>query len=278
MPPRKYAKKPSMKKAKKMVAKKTKARSKKNMDTMFLAAKTLQNVVPTQGLGVANYVYGGNTIIGGNLLLNAEFNFYRLQYDKFRVNSVTIKWIPKANVLDQASGQNDGAYNLSGDGKIHTVIDRDSLAPSSVAALSRYPSYKAMSIMKTWSRRYNVTYPPNVWLDCQNPSGNQQVYETLGLAGTITWYAENFLEDNYEVFNEPIAGLEVTWGVVFQGKTSGSLAFGLDESGGVTSVTITPVAPSSFRTQTPLTNVRGSIADTRTADEVTEVPITDQGV
>jgi len=277
MPPRKSSKrKPSMAKAKAMVAKSTKSRAKLNMDTFYCAAKTVQNVTPQQGVSVANYIYGGFSLMGGLLFQNAEFNFYRLQFDKFRVNSISVKWIPKANVMDQTVAQND-QFNTSGDGKVHTVIDRDSIAPSSIAALSRYPSYRASSIMKQWSRRYNVTYPTGVWMDCQNPALNTQVQETLGLNGTVTFYAENFLEDNYEVWNEPVAAFEVTWGIVFQGKTSGSLGFAVDENGEVTSVTITPVSATTQLEPSRLTNVRGSIKDTRTLNEVVEAVIDDQG-
>jgi len=276
MPP-KTRKRPSMSKAKRMVAKSHKGKAKKNADTFFLKAKSIYNVVPQQGVSVANYVFGYAPLLGGNLLQNAEFNLYRLQYDKYRVNSVTAKWIPKANVLDQAAGQQDASFNLTGDGAIHTCIDRDGQAPTSTAAISRYPSYNKKSIMKTWSRSYSIKYPMGVWLDCQDPFGNPQVVQTLGLAGGVSWYAENFLEDNYELFNEPVAALELSWSVVFQGKTSASLTFATDESGLVIGVTMTPFQLGTTLPPTTLTNVRGTIADTRTQDETTEVNIDDQG-
>lgn len=277
MPP-KRSKRPSMRKAKRMVTKLHKSKAKKNMDTFFLKCKTELNVVPTQGATVANYVYGLAPLLsGGNLLNNAEFNLYRIQYDKYRVNSITAKWIPKANVLDQANGQADGSYNLTGDGAIHTVIDRDGVAPSSTAALSRYPSYKKFSIMKKWSRSYSIKYPMGIWLDCQDPVGNAQVVATLGLGGGITWYAENFLEDNYEVYNEPVAALELSWNIVFQGKTSASLSFATDDTGLVIGVTMTPFQLGTTLPLSTLTNVRGTIADTRMVDETSDVPIDDQG-
>lgn len=278
MPPSKmYKKKPSLAKAKKMVTKYKSKRAAKNMDTFFLRAKSLFNVVPLQGTSVANYVYNAAAALGGNLLSNAEFVFYRMQYDKFRVNSVTVKWTPKANVLDQAAGQDDAHYNLVGDGMIHTCLDRDGAAPSSIAAISRYPSYRKFSVMKKWSRTYKTIYPAGVWLDCQAPFDNTQVQQTLGLLGGVTWYAENFLEDNYEIFNEPIAEASFEWNVVFQGKTSGALGFNIVD-GVVTGVYITPVAAGDILAVSPLQNVRGTIDDKRTIDEVTEVKITDQGV
>lgn len=271
-------KKPSMAKAKQMVTKQRKTKAKKNMDTFFLKARTVLNVVPSQGTSVANYTHGLAQLLGGNLGTNAEFQFYRLQYDRFRVNSVIIKWTPKANVLDQASGQDDAKFNLTGDGMIHTVVDRDGQAPSSIAAMSRYPSYRKYSIMKKWSRTYSTTYPQSIWLDCQDPFGNTQLISTLGLGGTVTWYGENFLEDNYEVWNEPIAEISLEWNIVFQGKTSGTLTFETNEAGEVTSVQIKPVDMTANLPLTPLINVRGTIRDTRTDNEVTETVIDDQGV
>jgi len=254
-----------------------KAKAARNMDTFFLKAKSIYNAVPKQGVAVANYLYGFAPLLGSNLLNNAEFNLYRLQYDKYRVNSVTVKYIPKANVMDQASGQLDALYNLTGDGALHICVDRDSQAPSSTAAISRYPSYMKKSIMKTWSKSYTVKWPTNVWLDCQGPTDNTQISQTLGLGGGVTWYGENFLEDNYEIYNEPVAALELSWSVVFQGKTSASLSFATDENGIVIGVTMTPFQLGVTLEQSPLQNVRGTIADTRLVDEANDVPIDDAG-
>jgi len=267
-----------MRKAKRMVGKAHKKQAKKNMDTFFLKCKSNYNVIPSQGAYVANYVMGFAPLLGTNLLNNAEFNLYRLQYDKYRVNSVTAKWIPKANVFDSATAQQDAAYNLNGDGAIHTCIDRDGQAPTSTAAISRYPSYGKKSVLKTWSRTYSVKYPVGIWLDCQGPVDNTQISATLGLGGGVNWYAENFIEDNYEVFNEPVAALELSWNVVFQGKTSASLTFATDENGLVIGVTMTPFQLGVTLAPSPLQNVRGTIADTRLVDEVNDVPIDDQGV
>lgn len=263
--------------AKHLATKERKAKAKKNMDTFFLKATSVNTIVPTQGVSVANYVYGGVSLLGGNLLANAEFNFYRLQYDKYRVNSVTVKWVPKANVLDQTVAQNDN-FNTTGDGKIHTCVDRDGNGPSSVALMSRYPSYRQYSIMKQWKRTYGITYPTGVWLDCQDPFGNTQVIATLGLGGGLTWYAENFLEDNYEAFNEPVAAIELQWNIVFQGKVSGSFTFATDEGGKVLSVTIAPIDPTETLPLSKVTNIRGDVVDTRMVDEVNDINIKDTGV
>jgi len=279
--PRRPTRKPSMAKAKAMVTKSHKKKAKRNMDTFFLKTKTLFNIVPTQGATVANYVFSFATMdpsgTSAPYTYNAEFNLYRLQYDKFRVNSITYKCKPKANVLDVGSGQNDAGFNLNGDGLIHTCIDRDGIAPSSTAVISRYPSYKAFDVKKPWSRTYAIKYPTGVWLDCQSPSTFSMAKE-LGLTGGITIYGENFLEDNYEIFNEIWAEVTIEYNIVFQGKTSNNLTGVYDPSGNLTGITIEAVKPADFKTQSVLKNVRGSLGqDTLTTSDTTELPITDKG-
>lgn len=261
---RRGGKKSAYKAGKKSVAYKKRSQARKNMDTFFLRAKTLYNQIPTQGTTVSNYTYGGTQLLGGNLTTNAEFNFYRLQYDQFRVNRVRLSCTPKANVLDAVTAQQDGTYTLTGDGMIHTCLDRDGLAPSSIANISRYPSYKSFSLLKKWSRMYSVTYPKGVWLDSQNPTDPQKIglIESLGLAGGITFYAENLPEDSGEIFNEPWAEIKMEFDVVFRGKTSGNLAFTTTPEGFVTGVSITQPTGEANKPLSVMQGVRGSISDT----------------
>lgn len=273
---------PSMAKAKRMVTNQRKLKAKKNMDTYFLKCKTLSSLTPTQGVSVSNYVYNifsmDPTGPYAGYISNAEFNLWRLQYDKFRVNSVKITVTPKANVLDLATGaNNDASFNLTGDGMVHTCVDRDGAAPSSTAIISRYPSYRKYSVLKPFSRTYSIKYPTGIWVDCDKP-GAFTLAKELGLTGGITIYAENVLEDNYEAFNEPWAQVVVEYNIVFQGKTSNSLSGVYDGSGNLVGVTINAVQEGGGLAVTPLTNIRGTFADTRTTDEVTEVPIDDKGV
>ena len=284
MPPRKFRKsrKPTVARAKRVVTKQRKQKAKLNMDTYFLKTKSLFNIAPTQGVSVSNYIYNVYTLdplgVQSQYLNNAEFQLWRLQYDKFRVNSVKVTFTPKSNVLDQVNAQNDALLNVTGDGMIHTCLDRDGSAPSSTAMVSRYPSYKPMSIMKTWSRSYSVKYPTGVWIDCDMPQ-NFRMGKELGLTGGITMYAENFLEDNAEIFNEPIAEVKVEYNIVFQGKTSNSLSGVYDDLGNLTGVTINASDPTLWFPLSPLTNVRGLLdADTRTENEITETKITDLGI
>lgn len=286
---RRPTRKPRMnaKKAQKVVTKVRKAKAKRNMDTFFLRVKTEAMIIPVQGLATANYFFATHTLspVNSSSLSynnNAEFNLYRLQYDKFRVNSVHVKVIPKANFLSQVEAQNEDALNVSGDGLWHTVIDRDSNGISNVAALSRYPSYRKFDQKKPWSRSYAVRYPTGVWIDCQAPA-TFEMDKSIGLQGGITMYAENFLEENSELFNEPVAQIEVSYNIVFQGKTSHSLSAVRDEEGNLVGMTITADNGKNNVAETPFSNIRGSLADTRAESDlgaetgITETSITDLG-
>jgi len=263
-----------LKKAKKMITKLHKTKAKKNMDTFFLKCKTTALLTPTQGVATSNYYYGWYPLLqatGTGIGTNSEFNLYRLQYDKVRVNSVKITITPKANVFDQGNAQNDTSYTLTGDGAIHTAIDRDGPAPSSTAAISRYPSYRKYSVMKKFSRSFSVKYPTGVWLDCQNVFGNQSLIDQLGLAGSITVYGENFVEDKLELYNEPWAEVLIEYNCVFQGKTSASLSFTLDASGNPVSAIQTRWEQTPNVAPSPLLGIRGTISDTRLIDTETTI-------
>jgi len=244
-----------------MVTKNRKQKAKKNMDTFFLKTKTLLTLTPAQGVTVSNYIYGGfvmNPVSGTNFFTNnAEFNLYALQYDKFRVNSVTLIVRPKASVLDQTNAQNDANFTLTGDGMIHTCIDRDGLAPSSIAVISRYPSYKKYRVDQKFSRTYSIKYPTGIWLDTDNPAGFSMSKE-LGLTGGVTIYAEDLLEDSREVFNEPWAEVEVQYNIVFQGKTSNKLS-GVYVDGNLVGVTINKIDVNIMRPLTEPQAIRGTL-------------------
>lgn len=280
-------KKPSMAKAKKMVTKNNKAKAKKNMDTFFFKSKVEATITPRQALapGVSNYIYNAFTLdpTGPNAayMSNAEFNLYRGMFDKFRVNSVRVTFIPKANVLDQGVAQNDGLLNVTGDGKIHHCIDRDSVGPSNIARMARYPSYRNTSVLKKFTRSYSVKYPMGVWLDCDAPA-NFTMAQELGLQGGITIYAENILEDLSEVYNEPWAGVLVEHNIVFQGKTSGQLTGVYDQNDppNLIGVTLGYTSNDPNLAMTALTSIRGTLNDKRLTDTsggLTEVDITDSG-
>lgn len=269
--------KPTLRKAKRVVAKAHKKAAKKNLDTFFLKAKSLYTMVPTQGVTVANYVYQGAQLLP-QLTANAEFQLYRIQYDRFRVNKVTMRVVPKAPNLDAVLAQSDAEVTVSGDGCIHTCIDRDGIAPSSIAAISRYPSYKKYSVLKPFSRSYSITWPTGIWLDCQDPNATNAgaLVQTLGLSGSITMYGENLIEDISEVLNEPFAQVEMSWDVVFCGKTSASLSATFGEGGELASLTLTPQESYVAKDLTPLESVRGTLMDTRYEQNTGSAPITDR--
>jgi len=278
--------KPSMKTAQRMVTKKHKSKAKRNMDTFFLKVKTEAQFAPTQGVAVANYIYNTFTLSPVNVgtlsyFNNKEFNLYRIQYDKFRVNTVTVTVTPKANVLDQTNAQNATNFNVNGDGLWHTVVDRDGNGPNNIAALTRYPSYKKFDVKKPWTRSYSVKYPMGVWIDCQS-SPYFELDRALGLQGGITIYGENFLEDQLEVINEPVATITVSYNIVFQGKTSASLTAVYDDNNNVVGMTLTQQDQYTPVTQTVPVNIRGSLNDTLListdpdASGTIDIPFTDR--
>ena len=288
MPPRyrksKKARKPTLKRAQKVVTKSRAKKAKKNMDTFFFKSKVTATITPQQGGLVANYIYNSFTLdptgAGSAYINNAEFNLYRGLYDKFRVNSVKVTFIPKANVLDQLNNNNDTSLNTTGDGKIHHCVDRDGVAPSSISRISRYPSYRYTSVLKKFSRVYSVKYPMGIWIDCDAP-GAFSMSKELGLTGGVTIYAENILEDAGEIFNEPWASVLVEHNIVFQGKTSGLLSAVYDQQDPpqLVGVSVGYTTHDPNLAESPLRNVRGTLDSdkrlTTTDGEITEAPITD---
>jgi len=269
-------------KAKRVIAKTRKSKAKKNMDTFFLRARTQSTLIPLQGVSGSNYLYRHFALLSPTDPLGVtqipEFNLYRVQYDKVRVNSVHVKITPKANVLDSYRAQNETAFNVSGSGVYHTAIDRDNAAPSNVAAIQRYSSYKKYSLLKGMSRVYSIKYPANQWLDCSNVYGSNTALQLIGYLGGITVYAENLPEDVEEVINEPWAQVEVFYNCVFQGKTSGSLTVDCD-TGAVTitphdTIVNLPFSPLGAGTQTS----QGCSGQVHTTDEQgNSVVISDRG-
>lgn len=266
-----------MKKAQRVVGKVRKSKAKRNMDTFFLQVKNTGIITPTQGVAVSNYVYNAWSLdptapsSGMSHLTNTEFILYQSMYDKYRINSVTVTVTPKANVFDAGQAQNDAAYTLTGDGMVHTCIDRDGIAPSNIYAISRYPSYRKFSALKKFSRKYAIRYPTGVWIDCQTP-GTFPAPKELGLTGGITIYAENLIEDKGELYNEPWAEVHVAYDIVFQGKTMNKLSAVRDEDGKLVSVTLEPYAPEDNLEQSLVRAIRGTEHDEVLAADAFDEP------
>lgn len=223
--------------------------AKSNQDTKFLRIEAGFTLKPTQGATVSNYLAWFPQLVDQTqsnpvaCSSNPKFGVYAMMYDRVRVNRMRVTIIPKANVLDQGNAQLDADYNLTGDGLVHTCIDRNSCPPASIKAVQMYPSYKNYSNLKKFTRSYTVTYPKGVWLDCKN--GKIDVSDTtllsrLGLLGGIYMYAENFLEDQYEVLNEPWATAKVEWDCVFQGQAMNNISASFDENGNIESIKLEP--------------------------------------
>lgn len=264
----------TMAKAKRSLAKSKKSKAKKNLDTFYLKAKVTALVTPSQGVSTSNYIYGTYHLMNETSTVACtniqEFVLYKNLYDRVRINSVKVTVTPKANYLALNSAQNDG-YTQSGDGMIHTVIDRDGPAAGNKARMTRYPSYRKYSVLKTWSRSYSVKYPQGVWLDCQNIYEDKTLLKRLGLFGGMTVFAENILEDNGELVNEPLYDVLVEYGCVFQGRGEGSLSYNTDTK----AITVTPSNESAYPTPTDPVPMSGTIADKRYDASGNLVTVTD---
>lgn len=241
-------KKPSLKAAKKVIGKYHKSQKAKSMDTYPLTCKFTMTSIPTQGATVSNYVYHSFPLMNPSsttdVTQNAEFSLFKNIYDQVRINSILIKVTPKANVLSQAEAQYDGVMTLTGDGLVHTVVDRNSAGPWNVSALTKYSSYRKFNQKKAFSRSYKVSWPKGVWLDCKSIYDDQTLLKRLGCFGGLTLYAENLPEDANEVINEPWADIHIYYNVVFRGKTSASLSS--TDGGGVKVDPIMLGAPPDF--------------------------------
>lgn len=268
---------PALRKAKRVLANKKKSMARKNLDTHFLRIRNTSTLTPVQGANTVNYIYQFYTLSTAtgisDFVKNADWLLYSKLYDRFRINRMKVNFIPKANMMDFVNAQNNTITQI-GDMVCHTALDRDGIAPSSVASLTRYASYKQYSILKPFSRSYAIKYPKNVWLDTTNPAASGDRVQDIGLYGGLTVYAENLPEAFLDVFNDPVYQVEVTYDIVFAGKTNGKLSAVLDNVGNVVGVSVTGPENIVNLAQSPRTNVRGYIQnDTRTVVGNTETII-----
>jgi len=224
--PRQYRKKAS-KKGKK-AGRKARARM-NNMDDHRVVIKTAGSITPLQGLTVSNYVYTywspgiGLSIPTGQsqpLASCAEWQLYRNMYDQWRVNRVTVRIIPRANVVDAVGliAQNDTGSITQGKGVYYTVEDRDGIAPGYIGSLNKYASVKVSRLTSRLTRSYSPTNNKSLWLDCQDQAGLGEVQRTMGMMGGITLYAESLPEVAGTLTNSVWADVEVSYDVTFRGK------------------------------------------------------------
>lgn len=175
---------------------------------------------PTQGITVSNYIYDyisprldtGSII---NVQQMNEFKMLALVYDRFRVNSVSVKYTPRANVMNVYDTV-DGSLT-AGSGVVYVAQLRDGKGPSHPAQMKRVKGCRAISILKPFRSTYKVKYPKNMWLDCADPnqSNQQGLVESLGLQGGITVYGENFPEVSGTLLNNPWYDVEISFSCTF---------------------------------------------------------------
>lgn len=205
--------------------------------TFPVTIKTNTTLTPVQGVSVSNYLYTCFNLFDTNappwsIAALPEFKLYCSMYDRVRINGVKVKVTPKANVFSQDAAQNDAQLTLTGDNMIHTALDRTGAAPGNIKQVAKYTSYKQYSARKKFQRYYGIKYPKEVWLQTAQlatpaslPATPFVTGQQIGLFGGITLYAENFVEDTAEVWNEPWANVELEFYCVFEGKALNSITY-----------------------------------------------------
>lgn len=247
----------------KPAAKKVKRAAKRmnNMDDHTVVHKLAGSITPLQGLTVSNYVYSywtpgitstpapgqSNPLIG-----SSEFQLYRNLYDQFRVNRVTVRIIPRANVVDQTSliAQNDTGSITQGKGVYYTVEDRDGIAPGYIGSMNKYASVKVTRLTSRLTRSYSPSNSKVTWYDCQDPAGLDQLQRSTGMRGGITIYAESLPEVTNAVLNSVWADVEVLYSVTYRGKAMVNLT--VNDDGSVTAAPVDETnleLPFSVKTQ-----------------------------
>jgi len=257
-----WRKKPALSKAKRVVAKAQRRAGKSNKDTFTTKCVTESTMIPVQGISASNYIYTTVPLFAQASTIgfwqNAKFQLYRKLYDQYRVTSVKIRVMPKGNVLDQYHAQAD-SLNNSGDGLIHTVIDREGPTSMNIQQMTRYPSYKKYSVLKPFTRTYSIKYPAETWYQSREQYPDSLALTTqIGGIGGIYIYAENVLEDAAEVFNEPWGTIICEYNVVWRGGMTS--VFGYDPE--ADTVTLVPPTATTLPVPSQLSGLKGTIADT----------------
>lgn len=240
MPP-KYAKKVSKRvysRVKKAIDKKTKSQAKKNKDTKFVKCRLTCSLRPTNGANDPsvtsnNWIYANFRMLQAkntaacSIENSSDFQLYRTLYDKVRINSMSVRIIPKANTLDLANAQQAGFNDNYGTNTMYSAIDLNSPLPWSNDALvpttslwNMLPSNRVTSLLKTVYRTVKTAYPKNIWLDAgeQLFTQAQGLAKDLGLFQTIGVFAQNIMTnpalDEFETTHD----VEITWNCVFMGS------------------------------------------------------------
>jgi len=223
-------------------AKRAARKRENNMDDHTMTHRLAGSITPVQGLTVSNYVYTywspspqfNSPAQSQALFQSQEFNLYRNLYDQFRVNYISLRLIPRANVTDSIGlvVQNDSQEITQGKGVYYTVEDRDGIAPGYIGSLNKYASVKVSKLTSRLTRRYAPQNAKNTWFDCQDPAGLDDIQRSIGMKGGITIYAESLPEVINTLGNSVWADVEVLYNVTYRGKSMVSLS--VNDDGSVT--------------------------------------------
>lgn len=214
-------------KSRKPAVKKSAVRKKavaQGLDQIRRSFKMTTALTPGQGVLVSNYIRSfvspqpGATSGTLSWSTNPECRLFRSMYDRFRINSISIRIVPRANV--QLSIGVGGSSQNNSQGMYYVGFDRDSVGPSSVIQMKRLKSTKAYSQLKGCRHTYSIKYPKGVtWdtlADYDSPeSGTRNMMQSLGIYGGITIYGENFPENADRILNNTWADMELSYNMTF---------------------------------------------------------------
>lgn len=231
---RKPAAKKLVRKARKPVAKRKAKASAKDQVTKVLKVSTL--ITPSQGAVVSNYIRSFYTLQPSSSTTSLAFNtlpetrLWGNMYDRFRVKSIHIRVIPRANTMETSKVGGNSENNSSG--VYYSVVDRDNVFSGGLTQVKRRPSTKVHSMLKGLKMSYSVKYPTDVWFDTQTDfdtftttDTTREIMKEIGMNGGITLYGENFPENAGRILNNSWADVEISYTLCFQGYNPGTLAY-----------------------------------------------------
>lgn len=209
---------------------------KQGLDSVVKYIKASAPLDPGQGVSVANYIRSfvslqpaaSSTQLSWNG--NPEARLWRSMYDRFRIESVSIKIVPRAN-MQSSIGVGGGSQNNSL-GMYYVVADRDSAFTGGLSQVRRLKSGKGFSQLKGCRRTYSVKYPKGLTFDTLSDydistttPGVIDQMKMLGIYGGLTIYGENFPENVGRTFNQTWADMEITYKMRFYSYTIGTIQY-----------------------------------------------------
>lgn len=224
---KRYARKSSTKRSKRVVKKRSvRKATAQGLDLVHKSFKMTSALTPGQGVSVSNYIRSFVSLAPGatagtlSWSTNPEVRMFRSMYDRFRINSVSIKIIPRANV-QLAIGVGGSSQNNS-QGVYYVAMDRDSAVGGAVNQIRRLKSCKVKSQLKGYKGTYKIKYPKGVTWDTLSDMDNGTLrpgiidqMTALGIYGGITIYGENFPENADRLLNNIWADMELSYNMTF---------------------------------------------------------------